>query len=432
MNTEELYEIYKKHPVVSTDTRTIDNGCFYFALKGENFNGNSFAADALAKGASFAVIDEEEYKKDERFILVEDVLNSLQRLANFHRRQLRCPVIAITGSNGKTTTKELISRVLARKFQTHSTKGNLNNHIGVPLTILAAPSDCEMLVVEMGANHQKEIETLCAIAMPDFGIINNVGKAHLEGFGGFDGVKKGKGELYEFLSTHHGCAFLNGNNPHLVEMIKQQNVKRRITYGASENFDCRGKLLSSFPFLKIEWKAGGEEGIISSQMIGEYNFENILAAVCIGNYFGVKSGDIINAIEEYVPDNSRSQIVKRGSNTIILDAYNANPASMEAALKNLSLMEGRHKLVFLGEMAELGNESEVEHKHITELLKSQNLEKIILVGKEYFEFRSALQAIHFLTSSEAADWAKDQKISNATILIKGSRSSKMEIVLASL
>jgi UDP-N-acetylmuramoyl-tripeptide--D-alanyl-D-alanine ligase len=368
----------------------------------------------------------------DRFILTANVLECLQRLANYHRRQLKCPVIAITGSNGKTTTKELISRVLGKKFRAHFTKGNLNNHIGVPLTLLSAPADCEMMVVEMGANHQKEIELLCGIAMPDYGIISNVGKAHLEGFGGFEGVKKGKGELYEFLSLHHGCAFVNGDNAHLAEMIKQTNVKWKIVYGTGDRLDCSGSIVSSFPFLEVAWKAKNESGIISSQLIGEYNFENILAAVCIGNHFGVGAQDINRAIEGYAPDNSRSQIVKRGSNTILLDAYNANPASMEAALKNFSLMEGSNKIVFLGEMAELGKESEDEHRHVAELLSKFNFENIVLVGKNFSALSASIGALYFDSSPEAARWAKDQKIAGATILIKGSRSSKMENVLDSI
>ena len=432
MSIEELYEVYKKHPVVCTDTRSISKGCIFFALKGEKFNGNSFAEDALGKGASYVVIDESIYKKDDRFILVEDVLACLQHLANYHRRQLKCPVIAITGSNGKTTTKELIFRVLEKKFNTHCTKGNFNNHIGVPLTLLSSSSDCEMLVVEMGANHQQEIAILSAIAMPDFGIISNVGKAHLEGFGGFEGVRKGKGELYKFLAEHHGSIFINGDNPHLLQMAKERNVKHRIVYGDDNAFDCSGKLVSTVPFLKVEWKAGGNKGIIDSKLIGEYNFENMLAAVCIGNHFGVRAEDICKAIENYTPDNSRSQVIVRGSNTIILDAYNANPSSMEAALKNFAVMEGRNKMVFLGEMAELGEESEQEHKRIIELLNGYQFDKVVLVGKNFSGLASNLQADYFPASTDVADWIKNQKISEATILIKGSRSSKMEAVLEGL
>jgi len=432
MTIEEFYELYKSNPVVCTDTRSITPGCIFFALKGSNFNGNTFAAKALDDGAAYAVIDQSEYKKDDRCIVVPDVLNFMQHLANYHRRQLKCPVIAITGSNGKTTTKELISRVLAKKFHVHFTKGNLNNHIGVPLTILSAPLNTEMLIVEMGANHQKEIETLCAIAMPDYGIISNVGKAHLEGFGGFEGVKKGKGELYEFLALHHGCAFVNGNNQHLAGMIRDKNVKRKIVYGNGNGFDCNGELLESFPFLKVKWNAGNKGGTISSQLVGEYNYENIMAAACIGNYFGVDAGQVSKAIEEYVPDNSRSQVVKRGSNMVLLDAYNANPSSMEAALKNFSLMEGKHKVVFLGEMAELGNESEQEHKHLVDLVKSLNFEKVIFVGKKFSSLLNSQPVGYFESSTDAASWIRDQKISGATILIKGSRSSKMEVVLESL
>ncbi|MCX6274375.1 MAG: UDP-N-acetylmuramoyl-tripeptide--D-alanyl-D-alanine ligase [Bacteroidetes bacterium] len=432
MSIEELYEVYKKHPNVCTDTRSISKGCIFYALKGEKFNGNSFAEDALGKGASFVVIDEPGYKKDDRFILVEDVLVCLQHLANYHRRQLKCPVIAITGSNGKTTTKELINRVLEKKFKTHCTKGNFNNHIGVPLTLLSASSDCEMLVVEMGANHQHEIAMLSAIAMPDFGIISNVGKAHLEGFGGFEGVKKGKGELYKFLAEHHGSIFINVDNPHLVQMAKERNVKHRIVYGTGDAFDCSGKLVASVPFLKVEWKAGGSKGTIDSKLIGEYNFENILAAVCIGIHFGVRAEDVCNAIENYTPDNSRSQFIVRGSNTIILDAYNANPSSMEAALKNFAVMEGRNKIVFLGEMAELGEESEQEHKRIIELLRGYRFDKVVLVGENFSRIESDFAADYFPISTAAADWMKNQKITEATILIKGSRSSKMEAVLEGL
>ena len=432
MSVEELYEIYKMHPDVCTDSRAIRKGCIFFALKGGNFNGNSFAEQALGSGASYAVIDEDTRLKDERLIRVDNVLESLQRLANYHRRQLHCPVIAVTGSNGKTTSKELISRVLGTKFNVHYTQGNLNNHIGVPLTVLSAPPDCGMLIVEMGANHQKEIEMLCAIAMPDYGIITNVGKAHLEGFGGFEGVKKGKGELYEFLAAHHGSVFVNGDNEHLAGMVKKYNIKRKIVYGKEDKFDCSGKLVSVSPFLKIEWKAGHHHGTISSQLVGGYNFENILAAVCIGNYFGVAVEEINHAIETYIPDNARSQIIQRGTNTVLLDAYNANPASMEAALKNFSMMEGSHKMVCLGEMAELGDESKQEHEAVLLLLKKFNFENVVLVGGHFSALSAELPAHYFSTSEEARDWMKGQKISGSIILIKGSRSTKMEKVLDAL
>jgi len=433
MTGKELYSIFQNHPVVCTDSRAITSGCLFFALKGENFNGNSFAESALEKGAAYAVIDEEKFKKDARTILVGDVLTSFQGLANYHRKLLKCPVIAITGSNGKTTTKELIAAVLSKKYRTHFTKGNLNNHIGVPLTILSCPADIEMLVVEMGANHQHEIESLCKIAEPSYGIITNVGKAHLEGFGDFEGVKKAKGELYEFLASHNGLAFVNGSNNHLAQMLSKTGVQRIIRYGTGIDCECEGKLFESFPFLKVEWKYDAQKGNISTQLIGEYNFENILAAICIGNYFEVGASQINAALEEYVPGNNRSQIIEKNSNTIILDAYNANPSSMEAALKNFAAMKGKYKFVFLGEMSELGAESAEEHRNLLKHLRSLGFDNNILVGKKFAEHMSSYYDFyHFSTSDAAAQWIKPQNIRNATILIKGSRSVKMEKVLEGL
>jgi UDP-N-acetylmuramoyl-tripeptide--D-alanyl-D-alanine ligase len=432
MSIEELYSIYKNHPVVCTDSRAISAGCIFFALKGESFNGNAFAEAALSQGAAYAVINEEKLRRDSQYILVDDVLKTLQLLANHHRRQLKCPVLAITGSNGKTTTKELIAAILSKKYKTHFTKGNLNNHIGVPLTILSCPADIEMLVVEMGANHQKEIEELSSIAEPSHGIITNVGKAHLEGFGGFEGVKKAKGELYEFLASHNGLAFVSGDNEQLAGMLAKTKVGRIIRYGTNYECECEGKLLESSPFLKVSWKYDANSGVAPTQIIGEYNFENILAAICIGNYFEVPPEKINAALQEYVPSNSRSQILEKNSNTIVLDAYNANPSSMDAALKNFSSMKGCHKIVFLGEMSELGNESPQEHRALLNLLKTLPFDKNILVGKKFMEHQSAFPAIYFSTANEAAQWAKQQNIRNATILIKGSRSVKMEKVLEGL
>jgi UDP-N-acetylmuramoyl-tripeptide--D-alanyl-D-alanine ligase len=432
MNAEELYSIYKKHPVVCTDSRAISAGCIFFALKGENFNGNTFADAALQQAAAYAIIDEGKYSKNARTVLVDNVLNTLQELANYHRRQLKCPVIGITGSNGKTTTKELIAAVLSKKYKTHFTKRNLNNHIGVPLTILSAPADVEMLVVEMGANHQEEIMLLSSIAEPDYGIITNVGKSHLEGFGGFEGVKKAKGELYAFLSSSNGLVFLNGDNKHLDEMIKERGVKRVIHYGTKYDCECEGELIESSPFLKIKWKYDSLSGIAATKLVGEYNFENVLAAICIGNFFEVDSSSIDKALEEYSPSNSRSQTVQKGTNTIILDAYNANPSSMAAALKNFAAMAGQQKIVFLGEMSELGNESPQEHAAILTLLKSYGFDKNVLAGKKFTEHQSIFPAVYVSSSDEAAAWAKKENIQNATILIKGSRSMKMEKVLEGL
>ena len=352
-------------------------------MKGPTFNGNAFAENALSKGAVYAVIDEAIYEKDSRFILVDDALKALQNLANYYRHQCEIPFLAITGSNGKTTTKELVSRVLLQKYNTLATNGNLNNHIGVPLTLLSAKAETEFAVIEMGANHQKEIESYCNIAEPDFGLITNVGKAHLEGFGGFEGVKKGKGELYEWIADNGEAIFLNSDNAHLVSMVENFKIHKVITYGTKDNVYCKGKLIKEQPFLSVYWTCGEKSGTINSSIVGTYNFENILSAVCIGNYFGIDGDKICLAIESYQPDNSRSQLVKRGSNTIILDAYNANPTSMEAAINNFkkrlephvansaqAILKDPYHFDFLGLGAE-AHERDIENaliRHITHFL----------------------------------------------------------------
>jgi UDP-N-acetylmuramoyl-tripeptide--D-alanyl-D-alanine ligase len=422
----DLYSIYLNHTVICTDTRTIVPGCIFFALKGPTFNGNTFAEKAIELGAAFVVIDEAKYQIDDRYLLVTDVLTALQDLATYHRSHLKFPVLAITGSNGKTTTKELIRNVLAKKYNVHATKGNLNNHIGVPLTILSMPSITNFMVIEMGANHQKEIEMLCKIADPDFGMINNVGKAHLEGFGGFEGVKKGKGEMYAHLHAKGKVAFVNGDNDHLQEMAKIHQPDHVVFYGTKNDFYCYGELLASEPTLKLNWHCESAFGEIESQMIGAYNFENMLCAIAIGNYFRVKPEDINEAIAAYAPDNSRSQIVKQGSNTIVLDAYNANPTSMEAALKNFDKMPGEHKVICIGDMAELGEESFAEHKRIIDLLKTIKYDQLILVGKNFGAFANEIGCEHFENSASAAIFFRAHLPQNSLILIKGSRSSKME------
>jgi UDP-N-acetylmuramoyl-tripeptide--D-alanyl-D-alanine ligase len=431
-NIQKLYQLYLSHPVVITDTRIIVPGSIFFALKGQNFNGNTFAEKALGLGASYVVVDEKDIVKSDKYFLVDDVLTALQALANHHRRQLNIPFLAITGSNGKTTTKELVKIVLSKKYKTTATKGNLNNHIGVPLTILSIPVDAEFAVIEMGANHQKEIESYCKIAEPDYGLITNVGKAHLEGFGGFEGVKKGKGELYVWIAKKGKAIFINADNSHLMEMATSNKANEEVTYGTNENYSCSGKLISDKPTLHVKWKSGFNAGEIRTNLIGSYNFENILSAICIGNYFNVHANEIDSAIAEYTPDNSRSQVIIRGTNTIILDAYNANPSSMEAALNNFSKTESSQKIVFLGEMAELGDESEAEHKVLIGRLAKSNFQKIILVGTKFSDYKSALNYLHFDDSSLAAQWLKDHPVKNADILIKGSRSTKMEKILDSL
>jgi len=433
MTIEALYSVFKKHPVVCTDTRTVSSGCIFFALKGAIFNGNTFAQEALSKGASYAVVDEKEFAKDERCILVDDVLKTLQLLANYHRRQLKCPVLAITGSNGKTTTKELTTKILSKKFKTQATKGNFNNHIGVPLTVLSASAETEFLIVEMGANHLNEIASLCTIAEPDYGIITNVGKAHLEGFGSFEGVMKGKGELYDFLAKHDRLAFVNSDNSLLAAMVATAQVKHIVQYGTNAA-DCRGVLVEAFPFLKIEWETGKAQHQVSTHLIGDYNFENILAAICIGNYFGVDAVDINAAVAEYIPDNNRSQIINKGSNTIILDAYNANPTSVAAALKNFAAMDtnGKEKIVMLGEMAELGKDSGEEHQRIVQLIEELSFKSVFLVGSKFNPSPMGIHFSAFQTVEDATKHVRQLALKNSFILIKGSRSAKMEKILEAL
>ena len=427
-----LYEVFKNHPIICTDSRSVVSGCIFFSLKGPNFNGNTFAEKALELGAVCAVIDEAQYKKDERYILVDDVLNTLQQLANHHRKHLTIPVLAITGSNGKTTTKELIRNVLSKKYRTIATKGNLNNHIGVPLTILSITKDTEFAVIEMGANHQNEIDSYCRIAEPDYGLITNVGKAHLEGFGGFEGVKKGKGELYLWIAKNGKGIFLNGNSNDLIAMAKEFKFPQTVLYGTGQEFYCMGELESDEPFLKVNWKCGNTKSIINAQLIGRYNFENILSAICIGNFFEINPDDINDAIESYVPDNSRSQIIKKKSNTIILDAYNANPTSMVAALDNFRKVSAHHKIVFLGEMAELGEESFAEHQKIISVLARESYDKIILVGENFKNFSDKIKGLYFDDSEKATSWLKQNPLEDSFILIKGSRSSKMEKIMEAL
>lgn len=431
-SAERIYSLFKKSRKVCTDTRSIAPGSIFFALQGERFNGNEFAEKALNLGCVAAIIDDEKFRNDERYILVDDVLKSLQHLAFQYRQEFSFPVIGITGSNGKTTTKELIARVLSRKYKTHFTLGNLNNHIGVPLTILQTQPDTEMLVVEMGANHQGEIALLSSIACPDYGIITNVGKAHLEGFGGFEGVKKGKGELYAYLAANNRTAFINGDNDWLIEMASSRKLVNTINYGRSEKYYCSGVLSAATPYLNIEWRCGYSHGKIRSRITGDYNFENILSAVCIGNYFKVDPGEISKAVEEYIPDNSRSQVIQSGTNTIVLDAYNANPTSMKASLDNFASMQGDNKIVLLGQMAELGESSEEEHRSILLLLNELKLKNRVLVGSSFVKLKEGEVGNFFNSVPEAADWLKTQSISHHLILVKGSRSMKMEELLSSL
>ncbi len=431
MTIEALYQIFLQCPIVETDTRKIKKGAIFFALKGLNFNGNTYAQKAIELGASFCVCDEQTIYTSDKIIYVNNVLNTLQALAKYHRRQLntlpngrQVPFIAITGSNGKTTTKELVYAVLNTTFKCYTTKGNLNNHIGVPLTILSVQKDAEIAIIEMGANHQKEIEGYCAYTLPTHGLITNCGKAHLEGFGGEEGVKKGKGELYNFIAENNGTIFINSDYDYLQTMSKK--VRHKITYGSTKA-TYTGIVIEDAHFLKVAVSTPNSNFEIQTQMAGNYNMPNLMSAVCIGKHFGVSDEKIKESIENYAPSNSRSQIIKIGSNTILLDAYNANPSSMKAAIENFAAMEGHHKIIILGGMMELGDESLAEHDGVVALLQKYNWEKIILAGKDYQQLPNNF--IHFATSEEVADWYKIQDFQNKHILIKGSRGMAMEKVI---
>jgi UDP-N-acetylmuramoyl-tripeptide--D-alanyl-D-alanine ligase len=424
MQIEQLYQLYLKHPSVQTDTRKLKPGDLYFALKGEQFNGNRFSLEALEKGAVAAIVDEEVGQENPSIIRVEDVLQTLQDLAKYHRLQLNIPFLAITGSNGKTTTKELVHAVLSSHYKTSTTEGNLNNHIGIPLTILKVPNDAEIAVIEMGANHQKEIASYCTYTLPTHGLINNVGKAHLEGFGGIEGVKKGKGELYDYIRNSGGTIFINTDFEYLAEMSK--GISNMISYG-SANATTTGKIKQTDPFLSVEITSLHQPVLLHTQLVGDYNLPNVLAAVSIGNYFKVPFEKIKSAIENYTPSNSRSQLIVRDRNKIILDAYNANPSSMKAAIENFANMKGENKIVMLGAMAELGEESQAEHRNIISLLQKYHWDFVSLVGGDFLKIDHPYQ--QFENSSEAAQWFKSQEFANKHILIKGSRSMKMEKIL---
>lgn len=424
MTTEELYHIYLKHPSIQTDTRKLKPGDIFFALKGENFNGNTFAQQALSDGARFAVIDEKKYEIAGKTILVKDVLNALQQLAYYHRLKFSIPVLAITGSNGKTTTKELIHAVLSSTYITYTTEGNLNNQIGIPLTILKIRPDAEIAVIEMGANHQKEIASYCSYTLPTHGIITNCGKAHLEGFGGVEGVKKGKGELYDYLRSHQGTAFVMRDYDYLQDM--SQGIANIFTYGTA-HADVEGQVVKSETFLELTINKGAKISSVKTQLVGDYNFPNVLAAIAVGKYFKVSDASMKAAIENYFPTNSRSQLLVIGTNTIILDAYNANPSSMKLAIENFAGQSGGNKVLMLGGMAELGEESLAEHRAIIDMIKKSKWKEVVLVGGDFLKIQHPYTS--FTLAAEAKEWLQQQHFENTRILIKGSRSMEMEKVL---
>jgi UDP-N-acetylmuramoyl-tripeptide--D-alanyl-D-alanine ligase len=421
MTIEQLYQLYIQHPSVETDSRKLKKGDIFFALKGPSFNGNAFAQKALEAGAAYAVVDEGAVAVNEKIILVDDVLTTLQALAKYHREQFNIPFIAITGSNGKTTTKELVHAVLATTYTTYTTEGNLNNHIGVPLTLLKIKKDAAMAVIEMGANHQQEIAGYCNYTKPTHGIITNAGKAHLEGFGGEEGVKKGKGELYDYLRKNNGTAFIMRDYDYLQQM--SQGIQHIFTYGTSDA-DITGEAVKTgSSFLQVQFTKGLHESI-QSQLVGDYNLPNVLCAAAAGVYFKVPPDKIKIALENYAPSNSRSQLLQKNGNTIILDAYNANPSSMKAAIENFARMPADDKILMLGGMAELGNESIEEHKKIIGLINQYSWKEVALTGGDFMKIDHPY--IRFENALEAANWFRQQGFQQATILIKGSRSMQME------
>ena len=440
MNTSALYEIFLKYPHICTDSRLASEDSIFFALKGDKNDGNAYAEQALKK-CPYAIIDNEAYNKSERCIVVDDVLDTLQKLAAYHRKRLGLPILAITGTNGKTTTKELTARVLSKKYKVAYTQGNLNNHIGVPLTLLSMDKTHEFGIVEMGASHQGEIAKLCKIAAPDFGIITNVGRAHLEGFGSFEGVKQAKAELYRYLHDNDGMAFVNYDNETLEDMNPPH---KNVYYGTKVFTHCQGQILNSPVYLSFKWipsdeMIANEESTqsecftINTHLIGAYNFENALAAVSVGYNFGISACNIKDAIESYIPANSRSQLVKTDKgNSLLLDCYNANPSSMESALNNFANIEMPNKVLILGDMLELGSAASREHGVTVGMISKLGFEKVFLVGRNFCNLKEAHNYQCFYDSDDCAKYLAENSITNSTVLIKGSHGMKMDKVVAYL
>ena len=423
MKIEQLHTLYLECNAACTDTRKIAKNNMFFALKGDNFNGNSFTEQALKLGAGYVIIDEKEYETSTKTILVDNVLETLQKLATYHRLYLNVPIISLTGSNGKTTTKELINATLSKKYNTTATVGNLNNHIGVPLTLLSMTKNTEIGSVEMGADHQKEIEFLCDIAKPDYGWITNFGKAHLEGFGGVEGVIKGKSEMYTHLIAHNKTIFVNANDP--IQVEKTKNTTKYSFGDGVEETNVNISFINAQPFASCNYN-----GLkIQSQLIGDYNFSNIAVAIAIGNYFKVTDALIKEAIESYIPTNNRSQIIEKGTNKIILDAYNANPTSMTAALLNFEKQDG-YKIAIIGDMFELGEDASNEHQNIVDLATTLNIDQIICVGENFYKtYVNSEKLVQYKLFTDFKDHFNIGQIKNTTLLIKGSRGMAMERIL---
>jgi UDP-N-acetylmuramoyl-tripeptide--D-alanyl-D-alanine ligase len=428
MDLERLYHIYLEHPIVRNDTRKISPGCIYWSIRGERFDGNTFAAEALNSGAAYAVVDTKELAVDERYIYVEDALIALQELARHHRKQLGIPVIAITGSNGKTTTKELLVRVLSQEKRAFATPGNLNNHIGLPLTLLQLTKEHDIAIIELGANHKGENAILCKICLPDAGIITNIGKDHLEGFGGMEGVEKANAELFDFLRENKGLAFVNIDDE---RVMRNSDGLKKISYGISSEADFRGEIKGRFPFLSAKISAKNIEIEVSSHLFGSFHLYNLAAATAIGTHYGVPHQKIKEALESYLPQNNRSQVVKLGTNTVILDAYNANPSSMSGALADFSDYPTDKKVLVLGDMFELGEDAAMEHEAILKSIDFSRFEAVALAGKEFFAFEKQFPQGHFFEDSATLkSWFSSQDFENATIYAKGSRGMRMEEVFS--
>lgn len=433
MSLTELYEFYLQHSRISTDSRTVQPGDLFFALHGERFDGNRFATAALERGAALAIVDDPGVVRDERYLLVSDTLTSLQALARHHRQQLAIPLLAVTGSNGKTTTKELLAAVLGRHYRLHYTRGNLNNHIGVPLTLLSMPADTEIAIIEMGANHQGEIDALCRIAEPTHGLVTNVGQAHLEGFGGFEGVIRGKGELYRYLAANDGVAFVNHDEPHLADMAAA--VRRQVQYAQSNRPDSNHppmevQVLQLHPNIRYAFLDEKRELVSGdSHLSGQHNFQNILTAVAVAKYFKVPGHHILTAIADYVPSNNRSQQAEKNGIRFYLDAYNANPSSMEATLRNFSAVATTPRAVILGDMLELGPTTRAEHQRIGELARQQGYDRTILVGPLFAPIAAQLQVPHFADVAALRDWFWQQDWAGYTVLLKASRGIALDKLL---
>ncbi|MBB4034982.1 UDP-N-acetylmuramoyl-tripeptide--D-alanyl-D-alanine ligase [Dysgonomonas hofstadii] len=422
MEISELYKIYKQYPEVSTDTRNAPKESIFFALKGANFNGNEYAEKAVDRGCSYAIVDEAKYATRPNIILVENALETLQELAKHHRKQLKTPVIGITGTNGKTTTKELITAVLSQEYNVISTVGNLNNHIGVPLTILRIKKEHEVAVIEMGASHIGEIKLLSEIAQPNYGLITNIGHAHIEGFGSYENVIKAKGELYDYIrSTRDGKIFIDFDNSLLREMAEGITS---IDYGFEEDLFVSGKVISIRPYLVFEWKFGNKRNKVKTKLIGEYNLMNTLAAVTIGKYMGVKAPLICKAIEDYEPTNNRSQLKETDRNMLIIDAYNANPTSMHAALENFDHMDVSRKVLILGDMKELGPDTDMEHQKVADYISNHSFDKVIFIGDNFSRVNTNYPRFRDMESLK--DYLTVNPIEDSYILLKGSRGIQLE------